>query len=93
MSKYLCQTTEIYRVDTEAEVEKAIEEAKQDGNFTLAKYVSEFKERKQKGEVIDEYYKLTLTKIFTDIKNPDMYAQVTYKTYDGYFGGNSNDED
>ena len=71
MSKYLVSTTETYRVDTENEATRAIEEAKQDGSYILGKYTSEHKERKSKGEVIDEYWKLTLTKLFNDIKEPD----------------------
>ena len=35
MSKYLVSTTETYRVDTESEATKAIEEAKQDGSYVL----------------------------------------------------------
>ena len=60
------------------EVKQAIEEAKTASNFQLAKYSSEYKERKQKGEVIDEYYKLTLVKAFNDIKEPDTEIEITY---------------
>ena len=79
MSKYLVSTTETYRVDTESEATKAIEEAKQDGFYVLGKYTSEHKERKSKGEVIDEYWKLTLTKLFNDIKEPDSIVNVNYE--------------
>lgn len=79
MSKYLVSTTETYRVDTENEATKAIEEAKQDGSYVLGKYTSEHKERKSKGEVIDEYWKLTLTKLFNDIKEPDSIVNVSYE--------------
>ena len=79
MSKYLVSTTETYRVDTENEATKAIEEAKQDGSYVLGKYTSEHKERKSKGEVIDEYWKLTLTKVFNDIKEADTPVTVKYE--------------
>lgn len=79
MSKYLVSTTETYRIDTENEATKAIEEAKQDGSYVLGKYTSEHKERKSKGEVIDEYWKLTLTKLFNDIKDPDSTVNVSYE--------------
>ena len=79
MSKYLISTTETYRVDTENEATKAIEEAKQDGSYVLGKYTSEHKERKSKGEVIDEYWKLTLTKIFNDIKEANTPVTVSYE--------------
>lgn len=79
MSKYLVSTTETYRVDTENEATRAIEEAKQDSSYVLGKYTSEHKERKSKGEVIDEYWKLTLTKLFNDIKEPDSIVNVNYE--------------
>ena len=85
MSKYLASTVEVYRVDSEAEVKRVIEEAKKDKTFSLTKYTSEYKERKQKGEVIDSYFKVTLTKLFNDIKEPDTYVEVSYKTEAGYF--------
>lgn len=79
MSKYLISTTETYRVDTETEATRAIEEAKKDSSYILGKYTSEQKERKLKGEVIDQYWKLTLTKIFNDIKEPDTIVTINYE--------------
>ena len=79
MSKYLVSTTETYRVDTESEATQAIEEAKQDNSYILGKYTNEHKERKSKGEIVDEYWKLTLTKIFNDIKEADTLVTVSYE--------------
>lgn len=76
--KYLTQVTETYRVDDEEEVLRMIDEAKQDKKFTLTKHTSQFKERKQKGEVIDAWYKVTLTKTFCDEKEPDANVSITY---------------
>ena len=77
--RYLIQTVETYRADTEAEAQGIITEAKEAGEYTLTKQVSEKKEVKAKGEVVDEYYKVTLTKVFTDIKEPDAIASVIYE--------------
>ena len=85
MSKYLISNIETYRVDSEGEVKRVIEEAKQSKEFTLTKYVSEYKERKLKGEVVDSYYKLTLTKVFNDIKDPDTTVQIKYNVSYGNF--------
>ena len=79
MSKYLVSTIETYRVDTEAEATRAIEEAKNDNSYILGKYTNEHKERKSKGEVIEEYWKLSLTKLFNDIKEPDTIVTVQYE--------------
>ena len=78
MAKYLITTTETYRVDSEAAVEAILEEAKNDSNYTLVKYSSTYKERKAQGEVVDYWYRLTLTKAFTDEKEPDRDVQINY---------------
>lgn len=79
MAKYLISTVETYRVDNENEATQTIEQAKQDSSYALGKYTNEHKERKLKGEVVDEYWKLTLTKLFNDIKDPDTIVNVDYE--------------
>lgn len=79
MSKYLISVTETYRVDTEAEAAVLIDEAKKDNKYDLKKYTSQKKERKQKGEVVDEWHQVVLTKIFDDEKEPIGAASVEYK--------------
>ena len=76
--KYLLTTTEVYRVESENEAKKMIEEAKEDNHFILKKYTSEYKERRQKGEVIDTYWKVSLIKTFTDEKDPQLRTVVSY---------------
>jgi hypothetical protein len=78
MAKYLITTTETYRVDSEEAVEAILEEAKNDSNYTLVKYSSTYKEKKEKGDVVDYWYRLTLTKAFTEEKDPDRDVQITY---------------
>ena len=79
MSKYLISVTETYRVDTEAEAAVLIDEAKKENKYDLKKYTSQKKERKQKGEVVDEWHQVVLTKIFDDEKEPIGAATVEYK--------------
>ena len=52
----LLKVVETYRADTEEEVKALINDAKADSSFELAKYSSEFKEKKSKGEVIDSAF-------------------------------------
>lgn len=78
--KYLVQTVETYRADTEVEAQELINEGKAASEYNLTKYASEKKDIKVKGEgVVGEYYKVTLTKVFTDIKEPDAIANVIYE--------------
>jgi hypothetical protein len=80
--RYLIQTVETYRADTEAEAQGIITEAKEAREYTLTKYASEKKDIKVKGEgVVGEYYKVVLTKVFTDIKEPEVQAEVSYEVY------------
>lgn len=75
--KYLTDVTEVYRVDSEAEADQLLETAKASG--VLNKYSCVYKERKQKGEIIDSWYKVTLNKKFTDEKEPDRQVTITYE--------------
>ena len=79
MSKFLISTTETYRADTEFEAQELIENAKQQEEFELTKYTSEKKERTSKGEIIDEWIRVTLTKKFCDEKEPGVQASVSYE--------------
>lgn len=75
--KYLINVVETYRVDTEAEADQLIEDAKSVGN--LSKYSCVYKEKKQKGEVIEDWYRVTLTKTFNDEKEPDNVVHISYE--------------
>lgn len=77
--KYLCEVTEKYRVDFEAEAKAFIEEQKQNNAYSMKKYSSELKERKQKGEVVDQWYQVTLVKTFNDPKEPVEEITVSYE--------------
>lgn len=82
--KYLLKTTEEYRVSTQEEATQLIEEAKKESGYILQKYGSQYKERKAKGEVVDAYFKVTLTKFFTDEKEPEFQTKVTYEQESAY---------
>lgn len=63
----LLKVVETYRADTEEEVKILINDAKADSSFELAKYSSEFKEKKSKGEVIDSAFQVVLTKNYSSL--------------------------
>lgn len=78
MSKYLIKTTETYRCDTEEEAKALIEEAKKNHIYTVTKNSSEIKSLKQKGEIIDEWRRVTITKEFTSEKEPGESIEIHY---------------
>lgn len=85
MSKYLCKTTEEYRVNSENAAAELIDEAKRDNRFTLLKSSTTYKPVKQKGELVDEYWLVSLVKQFTEAKDPDCTVSVEYSVDMGYF--------
>ena len=82
---YLVRTVETHRVANETEAKKLIELAKADKTYTLSKYSSEYKCSKAKGEVVEEWYRVTLTKDFNTEKEPDTYVNIEYNTQEGFF--------
>lgn len=93
MAKYLCQVQEIYRVSSEAEAAKLIDDAKKDNSFTLLKSSTEYKTVKEKGEIVEEYWKTTLVKYFTDLKKPDCTVKVNYDVSGGCFPTNQEENE
>lgn len=91
--KYLTKTVETYRVANETEAAKVIEEAKADNRFSLIKYEAVHKEKKAKGEVVDEWIRVTLHKAFNDEAEPEAFIDLQYKREDGFFPEPVNPED
>lgn len=58
MSKVLMRRTEVWRVDTEAEANEIIAEAARSGG-DLTKKIVEVKQKKSKGQVVEENLKVT----------------------------------
>lgn len=77
--KFLISTTEIYRVDSEAEAEQLIQDAKADDKFDLLKYTTEKKDLKLKGEIVDTYFKVSLNKAFNELKEPLNEVDINYE--------------
>ena len=79
MSKYLISSVDTYRVDSEMEAKELIEAAKADPMFNLKKYTTEKKEQKAKGEVIQEWIRIQLTREFTSEKEPEGMFEVSFE--------------
>ena len=84
MSKHLVKVEETYRADTEAEAAQIINDAKHDNHFELVKYSSVKRDKKQKGEIVDEWTRVTLTKQFDDEKEPLNEVSVSYDVQEGF---------
>ena len=93
MSQYLVKTVETWRVESESGAKELIESAKNSKDFTLSKYSSEYKCSKSKGEIVDDWYRVTLTKDFTSEKEPDCTTTISYNVDMGVFPDPIDDED
>lgn len=51
--KYLITTTEVYRFSSQDEAINFIEAVKKEPGYVLTEHLVKYKDRKQKGEVID----------------------------------------
>lgn len=76
---YLVSTVETYRADTESEAATLISEAKNNEMYDLKKYSCDKKEVKAKGEIINEFFQVSLTCLFNDIKEPTSAYKVVYE--------------
>ena len=80
MSKYLLKVTETYRFESEKDVEAFIKEEKEGAfNYTVIKYNVTKRERKQKGEIIDTWYRVEIMKEFNDEREPASTVEVSYE--------------
>lgn len=77
--KFLVNVVETYRINSEKEATEFIETAKRSPEFTLVKYSNERKERKEKGETVDEWRRVTLWKSFNNEKEPEVEVNVSYE--------------
>lgn len=77
--RYLTKVVETYRLSSEKEVEEFLKELKSDHRFIVAKYSSTKKEKKSKGEVIDEWIRFEVTKLFNDEAEPVDVINVNYE--------------
>lgn len=76
--RYLTKVVETYRLENEKEVEDFLQELKSDNKFEVAKYSSTKREKKAKGEVIDEWIRFEVTKLFNSETEPDTQINIEY---------------
>lgn len=78
MRRFLTKVTETYRLENEAVVENFLKELKTNPQFEVAKYTSTKKYKKSKGEIIDEWIRFEVTKVFNEEAGPDSIIDVNY---------------
>jgi hypothetical protein len=79
MSVYLCSVVENYRADYEHEADELINAARESKLYDLKKSNVQKKEVKAKGEIVDEFFLVSLTKNIQDPKNPEVNVELNYE--------------
>lgn len=72
----LLTSCETYRIGTEFEVDDFIKQVKADADekgYELSSYSRTFKQKKAKGEVIDECYVVKITKTYSSVWDEGEY--------------------
>ena len=79
MSVYLCSTVETYRADHAHAADELINFARESKLYDLKRSNVQKKEVKAKGEVVDEFFLVSLTKSIQDPKNPEVSVKLNYE--------------
>lgn len=79
MSKYLLSVTEAYRVDTVEEVEQMHEDFVQANDYDLVSFSYKTKQKKSKGEIVEEYQVVSAKKVFNDEKDISGDYEISYQ--------------
>lgn len=87
MIKYLCKATQEIRVENKEDanqLHKELQKYALDNGFSLTAWTETHKERKVKGEIVDEWELCKVTFVFNDQKEP-LYPldTVDYKMING----------
>lgn len=78
MLKSLIKATNEVRVETEEEADQFHKELQQEAEkigCILSTFTKTLRQKKSKGEIIDEYYQIKYTYVFNDIKEPYSYLK------------------
>ena len=85
MIKFLIKSTNELRLETKTDVDdfhREIEQQAADNGFTLSSWNETLKEKKQQGEIVEEYYIVKYTFSFNDPKEPERGSKnVEYEFY------------
>ena len=78
MIKSLIKVTNEVRVESEEEADKFHKELQKEAEeigCVLSTFTKTLRQKKSKGEVIEEYYQIKYTYVFNDIKEPETYLE------------------
>lgn len=86
---YLIDVVMRKRFSSEVEAKTFIENLSKNSMYEITKHSIDKKERKQKGEIIDQWYLATMKLKFNDEKEPDYDVNINFG--DDILGGEDNE--
>lgn len=90
MIKALIKSTNEVRVESETDADafhKEIQKQAEKMGCTLSTFTKTLKQKKSKGEVLEEYYQVKYTFIFNDLKDPEFFLDsIEYNMKDTVSG-------
>ena len=75
---YLIKTIEEWRTPNMAAADEREAEFRKDPTYSVLKCVKTEKNRKVKGEIVDEWVLMQTTKVFNDVREPDNNVRPEY---------------
>ena len=78
MIKSLIKVTNEVRVETEDDADqfhKELQKEAEEIGCTLSTFTKTLRQKKSKGEIMEEYYQIKYTYVFNDIKDPYTYLK------------------
>ena len=78
MVKSLIKATNEVRVETEADADefhKELQKEAEEIGCVLSTFTKTLRQKKSKGEILEEYYQIKYTYVFNDIKDPYTYLK------------------
>lgn len=80
--RYLTKVVETYRIPTVEQAQSFHEELKNDSRFTVSSFSTKTKAIKEKGEIVEEYQLVTVSKLFNIEREPDGVVEIEYNRQD-----------
>lgn len=97
MIKWLIKSQNEFRLETMTDVEefhKEMQRQAADEGYTLSSFSWTKREKKEKGEVIDEWFIVKVAFVFNDGKEPENpFTKVEYPSYATTYASDENDSE
>lgn len=89
MIKSLIKSTNEVRLENEEDADnfhKEVQEQAEEIGCILSSFTKNLKQKKSKGEIVEEYYQVKYTFVFNDLKDPEYSINYEMRPYSANVG-------